>query len=403
MTIAHRWPHRADHFPERRERGRSPKLQPVAPWLAQLELLASLPYPVKTLMPSVLHTLRQGIRASFGTYTPLEACSLRSGSIVSEAFARCAMHWLCAARDQAQASQSTEAMVRSDGESRRLFCLRPDYEDSPLYQEIFLSLEARWSMVVPVLDARGAAHGLLYLHRNRVQGAFSDADQALLRHARRALQGLARPDEVGAGEPLVSSALPPSRVRSASLVLDDRGDFTSLGEGAEDLLYCGAAPGPGSTDWSEMNAQALPYHVREMALATLAGHGRGAAPGKRCSVRRPVQGHGGEFRFDVERLHALDGRTRGVLVRLQQLEPRDVTLARELVRWPLSPQEKRLLVASVRAADQYALAEELGITLNTLKGYVKDMVRRTGFASRQAMVTGILAAATSAEVSHRVR
>ncbi len=37
-----------------------------------------------------------------------------------------------------------------------------------------------------------------------------------------------------------------------------------------------------------------------------------------------------------------------------------------------------------------ALADALGITLNTLKSDVRDMLRRTGFASRQALVKAVL-------------
>ena len=92
--------------------------------LAHLQLLATLPYSVGVLMPSVLYTLRQGLRADYGTFTPLAPRTLRSGAIFAERFSSDVMGWLCAARETAQAVHSVEAMVRPAGEPRRALCLK---------------------------------------------------------------------------------------------------------------------------------------------------------------------------------------------------------------------------------------------------------------------------------------
>ncbi len=359
-------------------------------WLDHLRLVAELPYPAPVLMPTVLQVLRQGVRADFGTFTPLQPGTLRSGSILTEAFAPQVLRWLCAARDAALAAQSTEEMVRSDGESRRAYCLRPDYEDSELYRHIFQPLGARWSVTTPLLDGGDAAHGLLYLHRRAAHGPFTDAEQAALRQARLALRPLAR---AGAHDPdAAGDAVPRVALRHATLLLNAQGHMVSMGEAAAEMLYRSAAPGPNQTAWAEHNVQALPALVMDDALALL----RRRAPAAARGIARRVHGQAGDYEFRLERMAAPGTGARGVAVHITHLEPADITLTRQLACWPLTPQEKRILVASLRAPDQYALAERLGISLNTLKHHVKDLVRRTGFESRSAMVAGVLEQATGA-------
>lgn len=365
--------------------GTRPLAKPAA-WLALLGLLADLPHSPEVLVPAALGALRQGVRADFGTFTALESRTLRSGTVFSERFSGEALRWLCASRDTAQAAQSTEAMVRSDGESRRLHCLAPEFEDGPLHRRIFQPLRARWSMTAPLLDERGDAHGLLYLHRGPEHGPFTDGEQQLLRQARNALPAVTQPRRAPA-----TSATEPGQVpvRQASLVMNSRGEFISVGQGAEELLYRCARPGPGTTAWGEADARALPDAVRSAAEQLLweAGADQPAVHGVPCGR---VAGLGGDIEFRLEPMQTPGTKQRAVGVHMTLLEPADVALASRLAAWPLAVQQKRMLVTSLRTPDQYALADALGITLNTLKSDVRDMLRRTGFASRQALVKAVL-------------
>ena len=360
-------------------------LRPSA-WLAHLQLLATLPYSLDVLMPSVLYTLRQGLRADYGTFTPLEPRTLRSGAIFAERFAPQVMGWLCAARETAQAAHSAEAMVRSDGESRRALCLAPGYEDSPLYRHILGPLGTRWSMTAPLLDAAGTARGLLYLHRGAAHGPFSDAEQRLLRQARDVLRPLAHPRLPAAG---AHERMPRMNLRKASVVMDGRGRFIGMGDGAQEMLYRCAEPGPGATAWLAPGVEALPAPVMADALNLL--HAARQRSGVPQPPPRRLRGQAGEYEFRLELLGAPTGGPDAMaVVHLRHQEPADITLARRLARWKLSPQERRLLTCSLRHPDQHALAEHLGVSLHTLKSYSKEMIRRHGFASRQDMTRAVL-------------
>ncbi|HOB66685.1 GAF domain-containing protein [Ottowia sp.] len=360
-------------------------LRPSA-WLAHLQLLATLPYPVDVLTPTVLYTLRRGLRADYGTFTPLEPRTLSSGAIYAERFSPAVMGWLCAARQTAQATHSTEMMVRSDGESRRVLCLAPGYEDNPLYRHILQPLGTRWSMTAPLLDATGQAHGLLYLHRGAAHGPFSEAEQRLLRRARDVLQPLAQRH---AGALLDDEPVTRLSVRQASLVLDGNGRFMGMGDGAREMLYRCAAPLPGASAWLAPNVDALPAPVLDDVLIALHA-ARHRAPAPRFAPRR-LRGQAGDYEFRVEWMgETAGGADATAVVHLRHLEPADITLARRLSRWKLSPQERRLLITSVRHPHPHVLAERLGVSLHTLKSYSKEMIRRHGFASRQDMVNAVL-------------
>lgn len=360
-------------------------LRPSA-WLAHLQLLATLPYSVDVLMPSVLYTLRQGLRADYGTFTPLAPRTLRSGAIFAERFSPDVMGWLCAARETAQALHSVEAMVRTDGESRRALCLKPGYEDNPLYRHILQPLGTRWSMVAPLLDATGQACGLLYLHRGAAHGPFSDAEQRLLRRARDVLQPLA-----GRRQPAAEDDDGIARVglRRASVVVDGRGRFIGMGDGAREMLYRCAAPEPGATAWLAPDVDALPAQVMDDLLDALRAAPQ-RAPAPHAAPRR-LRGQAGEYEFRLELLGApVHSTDPTAVVHLRHLEPADITLARRLPHWKLSPQERRLLVNSLRHPHPHALAERLGVSLHTLKSYSKEMIRRHGFASRHDMANAVL-------------
>lgn len=78
------------------------------------------------------------------------------------------------------------------------------------------------------------------------------------------------------------------------------------------------------------------------------------------------------------------------MIGIRYFEPIDITVARRLAGWPLSPKEKRILIASARNPAQHQLADALGITVNTLKSYNNEMVSRLGVESRHSRISALL-------------
>ena len=105
-----------------------------------------------------------------------------------------------------------------------------------------------------------------------------------------------------------------------------------------------------------------------------------------CSVNVAA----GRFDFRAERLLVTGTDQPQVAVTITHLEPTDITVARQLMNWPLSSQEKRLLIASVRQPSQQQLAEHLGITIGTLKSYVNRLQSKLELPSRQAIIDKVL-------------
>lgn len=248
----------------------------------------------------------------------------------------------------------------------------------------------RWSTGVPLYCASGRAHALLFLHRRRELGPFSDAEQALLRRARQALMPLATPRANAADH------APQYSLRAnATIAIGQDGRFIATSGEAIRMLFDSQLPPPGDTRWVSPELGALPPAMANAARALLRPTGTGPLPPLHCSLT----GLAGEFRYRAEALdapppdHASGGapmRPDMVAVHIQEREPTELALARRLLHWPLSPQEKRVLIASLSCPEQQPLAQRLGITTNTLKSHVSHMLRRTGASSRQALVAQIM-------------
>lgn len=61
-----------------------------------------------------------------------------------------------------------------------------------------------------------------------------------------------------------------------------------------------------------------------------------------------------------------------------------------LHRLPIAPQEKRIIIASTRAASLADVAAALNITLGSLKNCVNGLLRRYEVSSRAEMVDRVL-------------
>lgn len=349
-----------------------------ATWLAHLELLAELPYPAPVLMPTVLAALRSGFNADFGGFGLVSGEHLQPVAYWTERMTVSALRALAVHQDEMFTEFPLRQQLESDGEVVRLIQTMPGYEDHWHYRDILGPLGMRWAMCVPVFDQQGGCDGFLYLYRRAESGPFSNAEQARLRAARDRLRSLHQHPPAG---------LPPCPLRAAGtavLNLDTSGQMLAKGKKAIELLYLCHDARMGMLDWAADDLTALPAPVRDMLqplLATSTGTDMGL-----CSVDVAA----GRFDFRAERLLATGTDQPQVAVTITHLEPTDITVARQLMNWPLSSQEKRLLIASVRQPSQQQLAEHLGITIGTLKSYINRLQAKLGQPSRQAIIDKVL-------------
>jgi len=355
-----------------------------AAWHAHLELLCGLPYPAPALMPSVLAALRSGFDADYGAFGWVEGPHLTPVAFWSERMNESVLRFLHVRYDEVFAEFPLRQQLESDGDVARLNQLLPGYEDHWHLREMLAPTGVRWIMGVPVFGAGGGCTGFVYLCRAAAGGFFTDAEQDRLRSARDCLRGLGVQE---AAAPSLPGPLRP--LRSAVLQLDAQGRIGACTPQAFELLYLCHDARMDMLGWAAGDWSALPAEVRDTAQRLAAdAHGPHRA---QCCVERAA----GRFDFRIDRLQPRGGGDGApqLAVDIAHLEPVELAVARALLHWPLSPREKRLLVASVRQPGQRELAAQLGITVGTLKSYVNGLQARCGVASRQALIERILAGA----------
>jgi len=356
-----------------------------AAWLTQLELLASLPHAATALIPTVVAAVREGIDADFGAFGWVEGEHLRPVAFWSERMTEPVFRSFTSHLDVFFNEFPLRIQLDSDGEAIRAFQDIPDYESHWHLTEILAPLGTRWATGVPVRDRDGRCCGFLYLYRRAEAGRFSDDEQARLRRARDRLAGLHPTTDGACAAPLCLTA-------TATLQFDAHGTMVARGAAAIELLYLCQDVRLGVLDWARQDFEALPEVPRQLVRAQLASAALESTPAAtRCSIELPA----GRFDFRVERLQRLDGGAPHATVTIHHWQPADIVVARQLADWPLSAQEKRLIVATARQQEHKDIADSLGITVGTLKAYVNRLNTKLGVDSRQAFVDRLLADATA--------
>jgi len=352
-----------------------------AAWLTQLELLASLPHAATALIPAVVAAVRDGVDADFGAFGWVEGEHLRPVAFWSERMTEPVFRAFTSHLDVFFDEFPLRIQLDSDGEAIRAFQDIPDYESHWHLTEILAPLGTRWATGVPVRDGHGQCCGFLYLYRRAEAGRFTDDEQAVLRRARDQLAGLHAVADVTRAAPLRLTA-------TATFQFDAQGVMVARSARAIELLYLCQDVRIGVLDWARQDIEALPEAPRQLVralLANRAGDNDGTATA--CSLDLSA----GRFDFRVERLQRLDGGAAQATVTIHHWQPADIVVARQLAGWPLSAQEKRLIVATARQQEHKDIADSLGITVGTLKVYVNRLNTKLGVDSRQAFVDRLLA------------
>lgn len=353
------------------------------PWLAHLQLIATLPYPLLTLVPTLCEVVRAGLDADHVAVgiaegdPPMPAAMW--GVLQDEAMLRWAQDNLDATFGNAA---SLREQVMTDGESVRRMLDSPAFTCTPMFAHLYAPLNLRWGMGIPFHPLPDGRRCFLYLNRREAAGRFSDAEQARLRLARDRLRGL------GGMRTAVGLAPAPSvEIRSAMVRLDETGRMVARSPGAYELLFLCCDLRFSAMQWARDDIQALPDAVAARTLRLL--DPRSAVVQDEVVLALEC----GSMRVRLDALLKNRGPEREVVISMSWQEPADLAVARELQHWPLTPRQMQIVVASVRQPCLRDMAVRLGCTVGTLKGYINTLHARIGVSSREQLVAMLLARA----------
>ena len=263
----------------------------------------------------------------------------------------------------------------------------PDYEQCPAYTKFYAPYGIHWGMCVPVEmsnEDKGAL-ALMGVGRGKAGGRYSDEEWARWDRAGAALRPLDRQPNPWADLPAAGY----HEARYAMLWIDRHGHIVARGREAHSILFLAQPSGMGSPDWARPDWHALPCEARTAAQAMFADNGEQEIALSLSSIQP-----WGRFDFRLEKMSVNLGKPEPIIaITLRHYEPADIAVARKLWGWPLSPQEKRVLIATARNASLAQIAELLGLTVGTLKNYINELQTRLHTDSRQAFIERILAAA----------
>jgi len=170
------------------------------------------------------------------------------------------------------------------------------------------------------------------------------------------------------------------------LVITADGHICLQTERARDLLFMAHHVGLGPPLWVLPDRRALPPEVARAVQELF----ENACETGRREIR--MRQDWGAFDFTLEKATLSRPVPQpGVVVTIRHYEPLDITVARKLWGWSLSPQEKRIVVASARNPRRAELASALGLSEGTLRYYINELHGRMGVASRQEIIERVLA------------
>lgn len=253
----------------------------------------------------------------------------------------------------------------------------PAYETTAVYREIFIPYGIHWGMSVPVLMS-GSSTGIMNICRPRLSGPYSDADWDLWERVGKTFVDLDR-----SSSPLANLPAAPFRrdAQTTTLWLAADGQFLAQSALSRKLLFLAEPPDLGNLVWMLPDKRALPEKVRLIADRLFAAN----TPYERAELSETC--HWGRFDYTLEKMPT--ARCSGeyfISIAIHYHEPLDKAVARGLWGWPLSPQEKRILIASARHPSHAELSEALGLTIGTLKNYINSLLARLGMASREEVI-----------------
>ncbi len=350
-----------------------------AQWLEGIELLATLPYPAPMLMPRLFKAIRTRIDAAFGGVGWVADERLRPTSYWSERLSEAAYRAYSRNLDEFLDELPLRMQLETDGEAMRALQHSEAFETHWYLNDILLPLGVRWAMGVPLFSQAGACSGFLYVFREASRKPFSDDEQARLRWVRDRMRALsAQASSIETNTPLRAS-------QTVTLQFDRDGVMVARSEDAEGVLYLCNEGRSGLLDWASPSVDALPAAIRSEFGQVISG-----SAAQRL-VASEVATSCGYFDIRAERLQRLAGGDTDAFVTIRHWEPIDLIVASRLLQSSLTLQEKRILIATAQHKEQKEIADNLQITIGTLKSCVNRLLQKFEVESRQQIVERLLA------------
>ena len=359
----------------------TPHYSSIRAWLDHLRVIAELPYPSWALMPLLTSLIRQKVAGTVFSFAWFSKHQSLPMALWVDPVNTTAYQGFMAHHERIFSELPFSVMWSTRGRIIRDTENHPAYVQSTVYREVFVPYNIHWGMAVPV-PMSGSCNGIMNICRPRDGGAFTDNDWQTWDQISLALTDLDRPQHPFSslpGAPFCREA------ETTSLWLGNNGQFLAQGARTRDLLFLAQRCGMASTDWMLPDVRALPANVRSAAEALISS--REPTGCREITLLYPW----GRFDFMLEKMAVVDHlRDTRISVVIHYHEPLDVAVARALWGWPLSPQEKRILIASARHPTQSELAQALGLTVGTLKNYINKMQARLQMVSREEIIDAVL-------------
>ncbi len=355
--------------------------------LDHLHLMAELPYPSWAMMPSLMPLARRHVEGPVVNFVWIERDSLKPlalwvDPVNDAAYCNCIANF----SEVIEHLLPAPVMIASRGRAVRVVEDSPGYEQTLMYTQVMTPYDLHWGMSIPVYLSDSGL-GFMSICRSKQAGRYREEEWA-------------RWDRIGAAlRPLDRTLnpwneLPDAGYREAcntTLWLNREGRILAQGDAARNILFLARRTGMGAPDWARPDWYALPPEVRTAVQTLFADENA-----RRSELS--LNFAWGHFDFVLEKMSANFVHPEPtVSIALRHHEPLDIALARSLWGWPLSPKEKRILIASTRNPGLAQLARLLDMTVGTLKTYINKMMIRLDADSRQQIIQHVISAPGCAE------
>ena len=355
---------------------RTPHYYSMKACLNHLRILSELPYPSWSLIPSIMSIVRKHIAGSVSVFVwinkkTLQPISIWVDPVNNEAYCNCINYF----NEIIGCVLPAKEMISSKGRAIKYIENDPSYEKSIMYEKVFKPYGIHWGMSIPV-NMSGDSLGFMGISRPKEAGQYS-------------MQGWANWDLIGNSlqkldQPQNSWVLLPDpdyrEVECSTLWFNSEGGIIAQGNQAKNLLFLAQQNGMEAPNWVRADWRALPPSIYLEAKKILSSSWQNVS-------EKTLNFKWGKFTFLLEKMPLiLNGNEQVTLnVTIRYFEPYDISIARALWGWPLSPQEKRILIASTRHPSLSQLSRTLGLTLGTLKNYINRLDARFSVDSREVL------------------